>query len=158
MHYNARSFALGIIVFVLFGSYYWYDNPSELEKRIKNKFSISTTQYKLLYSSYSLPNMITPVCGGVMIRQDRKALGSCNLQCHNNTSPNHLCARRMDRMLRPFGFWSRNTWPRQRVPTNGSGRLCRILVQRLRNIICHGRKSSNIGCKLSWWMARPTCG
>ena len=75
MHYNARWYALAIIVFVLFGSYYCYDNPSELEERIQNKFSVSQTQYSLLYSSYSLPNMIIPVCGGMMIGKIGKHWG-----------------------------------------------------------------------------------
>lgn len=74
-HINARWYALFLMIFTIFGSYYCYDNPSELEERIQEKFGISQTQYSLLYSSYSLPNMIIPVCGGMIIGKIGRAWG-----------------------------------------------------------------------------------
>lgn len=34
MHYKSRWYALFLMVFVIFGCYFCYDNPSELEERI----------------------------------------------------------------------------------------------------------------------------
>ena len=74
-HYRQRWCALSLMVFVIFGSYFCYDNPSELQVRIQEKFGVSQTQYSLLYSSYSLPNMIVPVCGGLILSKIGKGWG-----------------------------------------------------------------------------------
>lgn len=40
-HYRQRWCALFLMVFVIFGSYFCYDNPSELQVRIQEKFGVS---------------------------------------------------------------------------------------------------------------------
>ena len=63
------------MVFVIFGSYFCYDNPSELQLKIQEKFGISQTEYSMLYSSYSLPNMIVPLFGGLILIKIGKGWG-----------------------------------------------------------------------------------
>lgn len=75
MYVKSRWYALTLMVFVIFGCYFCYDNPSELEARIEKEFDVSQTQYSLLYSSYSLPNMIVPVCGGLILSKIGKGWG-----------------------------------------------------------------------------------
>ena len=51
----------------LLGSYYCYDNPAVIETQLEKQFDITPTQWSLLYTVYSLPNMILPFFGGVML-------------------------------------------------------------------------------------------
>lgn len=41
MYVNKRWYALALMVFVIFGSYFCYDNPSELEDKIQEQFNVS---------------------------------------------------------------------------------------------------------------------
>ena len=75
MHYRLRWCALFLMIFVIFGCYFCYDNPSELEEKIQESFQVSQTQYSLLYSAYSMPNMIVPVCGGLVLGKIGKGWG-----------------------------------------------------------------------------------
>lgn len=75
MHVKSRWYALFLMVFILFGSYFCYDNPTELEDMIEQKFDVSQTQYSLLYTSYSLPNMVIPVCGGIILSKIGRSNG-----------------------------------------------------------------------------------
>lgn len=54
------------------GDYYCFDNPGALHTQLKYRFNhIAETEfeylYHLMYSVYSLPNVILPVVGGVLI-------------------------------------------------------------------------------------------
>lgn len=49
------------------GSYFCFDNPAALEVDIKNDMKISVTDYSLLYSIYSWPNVILSLFGGYLI-------------------------------------------------------------------------------------------
>jgi MFS family permease len=51
----------------LIGSYYCYDIPGVLKNQIEQDFSIKPTQYSLLYTVYSIPNMILPLIGGIIL-------------------------------------------------------------------------------------------
>ena len=49
------------------GVYFGYENPGPIEKQLETDLGISQTQYSLLYSVYSYPNMIVPIFGGIFI-------------------------------------------------------------------------------------------
>jgi hypothetical protein len=56
--------------FFLMGNYYCYDNPATLAIFLTDphgKYNLTSAQVALFYSIYSLPNMILPLFGGVMI-------------------------------------------------------------------------------------------
>lgn len=44
-----------------------YDNPAALESHFLEDLNLSVTQYSLLYSVYSYPNMILCFFGGFLI-------------------------------------------------------------------------------------------
>ena len=52
---------------IIIGGYYSTDFPTELETVITKKFNISESTYSLMYSGYSLPNMVLPLFGGVIM-------------------------------------------------------------------------------------------
>jgi MFS family permease len=70
-----RWIALFFICNLVCGSYFCYDNPATLQAAIIRRFDVSVTQYSLLYSVYSLPNIILPIFGGKII--DKFGKGSC---------------------------------------------------------------------------------
>lgn len=51
----------------LLGSYYCYDIPGVLEQELEREFEINPTQWSLLYTVYSMPNMVLPFIGGLML-------------------------------------------------------------------------------------------
>lgn len=53
--------------FFLLGSYFCYDIPGVLEKEVETEFGVSATQWSLLYTVYSMPNMVLPFFGGLML-------------------------------------------------------------------------------------------
>jgi MFS family permease len=62
-----RFVALIFMCFLGFGSYFCYDNPAALQDQIKRDLNITTTQYTLLYSMYSWPNVVLCFVGGFLI-------------------------------------------------------------------------------------------
>jgi hypothetical protein len=64
---NWRWLMLFFACTFLIGSYFCYDNPGVIEKQIETLFGISQSQFSLLYSVYSYPNMILPVFGGMFL-------------------------------------------------------------------------------------------
>ena len=52
---------------VICGYYFVFDSPANLEANIIDEFKINVTEYGLLYSVYSIPNMILPVFSGFVI-------------------------------------------------------------------------------------------
>ncbi|KYB27225.1 major facilitator superfamily domain-containing protein 1 [Tribolium castaneum] len=62
-----RFIALIFMCFLGFGSYFCYDNPAALEGHIEKTLNITTTQYSLLYSMYSWPNVVLCFVGGFLI-------------------------------------------------------------------------------------------
>lgn len=51
---------------VLVGSYFCYDYPAFLEVQIEEYFNITADKYSLLYSCYSIPNIVLPLFAGVL--------------------------------------------------------------------------------------------
>jgi len=52
------------------GNYFCYDNPATLSIFLTDpngKYNLTNAQVALFYSIYSLPNMVLPLFGGVMI-------------------------------------------------------------------------------------------
>lgn len=64
---KARWVVLFFISVVSIGSYFCYDNPSALQTQLTDIFDINTFEYTILYSVYSLPNIILPLFGGFFI-------------------------------------------------------------------------------------------
>ena len=54
----------------LMGSYYCLDNPAALSTYLEdssNEFSLTPKQVNMLYSVYSLPNVLLPLIGGILL-------------------------------------------------------------------------------------------
>eukprot|EP01016_Furgasonia_blochmanni_P012900 TRINITY_DN16492_c0_g1_i1.p1 TRINITY_DN16492_c0_g1~~TRINITY_DN16492_c0_g1_i1.p1 ORF type:complete len:199 (-),score=18.60 TRINITY_DN16492_c0_g1_i1:59-655(-) len=64
---NLRWLALLLSLLYTLGFFYAYDNPSALQQALQEEFKINDTQFGLLYSVYSLPNIILPIFGGYAI-------------------------------------------------------------------------------------------
>lgn len=64
---NLRWLAVALASFLVFGNDYCYDLPQALETPIQEKFNVSEVQYNLLYSVYSMPNIILPFFGGYIL-------------------------------------------------------------------------------------------
>ena len=64
---NMRWLALTLACINLFGNYYAYDNPQSLQDALQTKLGLTDFKYNLLYSVYSLPNMILPLIGGHIV-------------------------------------------------------------------------------------------
>lgn len=62
-----RWVMLVMCCFFLLGSYFCYDIPGVLEVQIEEQFIVSPTQWSLLYTVYSMPNMILPFFGGLLL-------------------------------------------------------------------------------------------
>ncbi|KAK9890523.1 hypothetical protein WA026_010599 [Henosepilachna vigintioctopunctata] len=62
-----KSIGLALLCFLGFGSYFCYDNPAALQSHIKEDLNLDTSQYTLLYSVYSWPNVILGFIGGFLI-------------------------------------------------------------------------------------------
>lgn len=62
-----RWFALALACAMQMGNYYCYDFPAVLEKQIEDQFNVKSFQYNLLYTVYSLPNIVLPLFGGILI-------------------------------------------------------------------------------------------
>ena len=48
-------------------SHYCLDNPAAVQEQIEEAYKINAAEYNLLYSSYSLPNIILVLVGGFFI-------------------------------------------------------------------------------------------
>lgn len=49
------------------GSTFCYDNPGPLETQLEKDFHMDSFHYSLLYTVYSIPNMVLPVFGGIFL-------------------------------------------------------------------------------------------
>lgn len=52
---------------IMLGDAYCFDNPMALQSEIKRDFGITNIEFNLLYTVYSLPNIILPFFGGILI-------------------------------------------------------------------------------------------
>eukprot|EP01084_Bolivina_argentea_P190389 327198_1 len=70
IYYRSKSCFRWVVLFLscwsLFGNYYCYDNPTALATQMQSEYDLSDTQYNLLYSVYSIPNIILPLLGGAL--------------------------------------------------------------------------------------------
>uniref|UniRef100_A0A1B6D2G0 Lysosomal dipeptide transporter MFSD1 n=2 Tax=Clastoptera arizonana TaxID=38151 RepID=A0A1B6D2G0_9HEMI len=62
-----RFLALVFMCILGFGSYFCYDNPGALQDNFIKDMGLSTTQFTLLYSWYSWPNVVLCFIGGFLI-------------------------------------------------------------------------------------------
>ncbi|KAG5897440.1 hypothetical protein JTB14_002701 [Gonioctena quinquepunctata] len=62
-----RFVALIFMCFLSFGSYFCYDNPAALQDHMKQDLNLTETQYTVLYSVYSWPNVVLNFIGGFLI-------------------------------------------------------------------------------------------
>ncbi|CAG9797126.1 unnamed protein product [Chironomus riparius] len=62
-----RFIALIFMCLVGFASYFCYDNPGALQDNFKSDLDLTTTQFAMLYSIYSWPNVILCFIGGFLI-------------------------------------------------------------------------------------------
>ncbi len=67
--FSFRMMILTCISFISVGSYFAYDSISALEPYLKKDFSMSTFQFGLLFSVYSLPNTLLLIYSGFLIDQ-----------------------------------------------------------------------------------------
>jgi MFS family permease len=65
-----RFIVLIFTCFLNFGSYFCYDNPAALQREIKTDMDVNNSEYLMLYSLYSWPNVVLCFIGGILI--DRK--------------------------------------------------------------------------------------
>ncbi|XP_050361562.1 major facilitator superfamily domain-containing protein 1-like [Nymphalis io] len=62
-----RFIALILMCFLCFGSYFCYDTPGALADNFKDDSHLNTSQFALLYSIYSWPNVILCFIGGYLV-------------------------------------------------------------------------------------------
>eukprot|EP01104_Vermistella_antarctica_P003197 TRINITY_DN13362_c0_g1_i1.p1 TRINITY_DN13362_c0_g1~~TRINITY_DN13362_c0_g1_i1.p1 ORF type:complete len:531 (+),score=83.32 TRINITY_DN13362_c0_g1_i1:331-1923(+) len=62
-----RFFILVLVCGVATGSYYAYDSLGPIEQELSEGLNLSPYDFTMLYSMYSLPNVIVPAFGGVFI-------------------------------------------------------------------------------------------
>lgn len=62
-----RFIALIFMCLLGFGSYFCYDNPGALQDDFKRDLNMTTSQFTMLYSIYSWPNVILCFIGGFLI-------------------------------------------------------------------------------------------
>lgn len=66
---NYRYLFLLFACLLRFGRNYCYDNPQALQEQFQDKngdFKLSGVDYNLLNGVYSFPNIILPLCGGII--------------------------------------------------------------------------------------------
>jgi MFS family permease len=64
---NMRWCMLLMACFFMFGNTFCYDSPGPMETQLQKQLDIDATRYSLLYSVYSMPNMVLPVFGGILL-------------------------------------------------------------------------------------------
>ncbi|ALC44413.1 CG8602 [Drosophila busckii] len=62
-----RLMALVFMCLLGFGSYFCYDNPGALQDNFKRDMDLSLTQFTLIYSIYSWPNVVLCFLGGFLV-------------------------------------------------------------------------------------------
>lgn len=62
-----KSIVMLMLCFLGFGSYFCYDNPAALQNYIEKDLNLTVTEYTLLYSLYSWPNVVLNFIGGFLL-------------------------------------------------------------------------------------------
>ena len=58
---------LFFICFLSFGNYFVYDNPAALQDQILDDMKVTLSDYAILYSVYSWPNVVLSIIGGFLV-------------------------------------------------------------------------------------------
>ena len=58
---------LAMACFYMVGQAFCYDNPGPLQTQLEDQFHMDSTHFSLLYTVYSIPNMILPLLGGILL-------------------------------------------------------------------------------------------
>ncbi|KAK7593110.1 hypothetical protein V9T40_007862 [Parthenolecanium corni] len=66
-HWLQKIVALSLMCVLGFGSYFCYDNPGALQDFFESDLHLKTSEFMLLYSWYSWPNIIMCSVGGLLI-------------------------------------------------------------------------------------------
>jgi len=64
---KSRWLILGLACLMTFGSSFCFDSPQPLQLDIESYLNVSNSEYNLLYSVYSIPNLIFPFLSGLVI-------------------------------------------------------------------------------------------
>ena len=67
---KVRWLMLSLVSMLMMGSYYCYDNTAALYKNLQARFYFEDKfdyYFDLLYSVYSLPNIVLPMAGGLLV-------------------------------------------------------------------------------------------
>ena len=64
---NVRWGMLVLTCCFVLGSYFCYDNPGPLETQLEHDLNLDSAHFSLLYTVYSMPNMVLPVLGGIFL-------------------------------------------------------------------------------------------
>lgn len=70
---KCRWFMLVLIILYVFGPYYIWANPAQLQIPLMKRFKMNQTSYSIIYAFYSLPNMCIPIFNAMVI--ERVGLG-----------------------------------------------------------------------------------
>lgn len=62
-----RYIILVLTALVLFGNNYSFDNPQALQHQIMRDIGLTYTEYSLMYTVFSLPNVFLTFAGGFLI-------------------------------------------------------------------------------------------
>lgn len=62
-----RWIVLLLACFTNFGNYFSFDNPQAVQSALNDEMNLSSLQFNMLYSIYSLPNIVLPLFGGLII-------------------------------------------------------------------------------------------
>lgn len=64
---SVRWFMLVLTCCFVLGSYFCYDNPGPLETQLEHDLNLDSAHFSLLYTVYSMPNMVLPILGGIFL-------------------------------------------------------------------------------------------
>jgi MFS family permease len=62
-----RWCAMFLIFLYQISQLYNYDTPSLIQTKLMNEFKVSNSKYSLMYTMYSLPNLVFPLFGGCLM-------------------------------------------------------------------------------------------
>ena len=78
---NVRWCFLLLCCFFLLGGYFCYDNPGPLETQLEKGMKLDAAHFSLLYTVYSMPNMVLPILGGIFLDKVGLRVGIILFSC-----------------------------------------------------------------------------